>query len=92
MILHNAPRSRASNRAGITASFGIHDQEFINVICENYPIASFGVVLGHLILLELMDPEYPVSFLHGRPNLINYLGTCEGSILILSTLTFCTGV
>ena len=80
----------ASNPAWITASFGFQFQECINVVHEKSPLACFGVVLGHLILVYLMDLDYPISFLHSQPNFIQYSGTREGSILILSMRTFRT--
>ena len=80
----------ASNPAGITASFGFQFQERINVVREMYSIACFGVVLGHLILVDLMDLEYLISFLHGQPNFIHYPGAREGAILILGMRAFLT--
>jgi len=81
----------ASKPAGITASFGFLFQEHINDIRKVSPLACFGAVLSHLILLFLMGLEYPISFLHNQPNLIHYPGTSEGTILILGMRTFRTG-
>ena len=83
----------ASNPAGITCSFGFKFQtsERINVVHEKCPLAYFGVVLGHLILVYLMELEYPISFLHSQPNFIHYPGTSEVAILILGMRTFRTG-
>ena len=67
----------ASNPAVITVSFGNQFQERINVVNETSPFACFGVVLGHLILVYLMEFVYPISFPHKQRNFIHYPGTRE---------------
>ena len=52
----------ASNPAAITAIFGFQFQERINVVHEMSALSCFGVVFGQMILLYLMDIDYPISF------------------------------
>jgi len=81
----------ASNPAGITANFCFQFHVRINVVHEKSPLACFGVVLGHLIVVYLMNLEYPISFLHRQPIFIHYPGTSESAILSLGMHTFRTG-
>jgi len=55
------------------------------------PLACLRVVLGHLILVHLMDLEYSLYFLYSQLDFIHYPGTSEGAILILGMRTFRIG-
>jgi len=47
--------------------------------------------LGRLILLDLIDLEYPVTCFYGRPDIVHYIRTGEGLLIIFDMPTFFTG-
>ena len=56
--------------AWITASFGFQFLECIYIVHGKSLLACFGVVLGHLILVEIIDLDYTVSLLHSLTSCI----------------------
>jgi len=56
-----------------------------------YPLACFGVVLGYLILVDLIDLEYHVTLFHGQQHLVHCPRTGEGPLLILAIRTCFSG-